>query len=162
MSTTQIPQVPVDSQILAALKALLLGADVGAEGVHIGRSEADPFEAGELPAVNLLALDEDVFSPVTIGAAVGVPVLQTHNFKLVVQVVTRGGSAAEDAARSISAQCAQAIALDPTLGGVCRQLLTPVAKQWLRDDGQEQRLARQNTLYSGAYRTLSTDPFTAV
>lgn len=162
MTSINTTATPADSQILAALKALLLAAGVQCMGVHVGRSEADPFEAAELPAVNLLTLDEDVFSPSTLGAAVGVPVLQTHSFKLVVQVVTRGGSTAEDAARSISAQCAQAIAQDPTLGGVCRQLLTPVAKQWLRDDGQEQRLARQNTLYSGAYRTYSTDPFTTV
>jgi hypothetical protein len=37
-----------------------------------------------------------------------------------------------------------------------------MAKQWVRDDDHEQRLARQNTLYSGEYRTYSHDPFTAV
>lgn len=154
---------PVDSQILAALKALL-DSQVWPTGVgvHVGRSDADPFELAELPAVNLLPIDEDVSTASMMGAAVGVPVLQLHTIKLVVQVVTRGGSAAEDAARSISAQCAQAIGQDPTLGGVCSQVLTPVAKQWLRDDGAEQRLCRQNTLYSGAYRTYSDNPYQAV
>jgi hypothetical protein len=154
---------PVDSQILAALKALLDGQVwPSAVGVHVGRSDADPFELTELPAVNLLPIDEDVSAASMMGAAVGVPVLQLHTIKLVVQVVTRGGSAAEDAARSISAQCAQAIGQDPTLGGVCRELLRPVAKQWLRDDGSEQRLCRQNTLYSGGYRTYSDNPFLSV
>lgn len=154
--------IPLDSQILAALQALLLAAPNLGAGVHVGRSDADPFEPAELPAVNLLVVDEDIAASVPMGAALGAPVLQTHRLKLVVQVVTRGGSAAEDAARLISARCAQAIAQDPTLGGRSRQLLTPQAKQWLRDDGNEQRVARQNTLYSAEYRSFAQDPFTPV
>jgi hypothetical protein len=153
---------PVDTQLLDALKALLQAAALPVVGVHVARSEADPFEPDELPAVNILPVQEDIVSPTTIGAARGAPVLQVHRFQLVVQVVTRGGSAAESVARRVSALCAQAIAQNPTLGGVCRQLLTPMAKQWVRDDDHEQRLARQNTLYSGEYRTYSHDPFTAV
>lgn len=153
---------PVDSQILAALKTLLRAALPASVGVHTGRSDADPFLPEELPAVNLLPVEEEVSSPSTMGSAAGVAVLRAHRLALVVQVVTRGGSAAEDAARQISAQCDQAIGQDPTLGGVCRQTLIPTGKQWVRDDGSEQRLSRQNTLYRGEYRTYSTDPFTAV
>ena len=64
------------------------------------------------------------------------------------------------AARRISAACEAALAADPTLGGVCTQVLRVTGRQWLRDDGAEQRLARMNTRLECAYRTRSTDPFT--
>jgi len=151
---------PVDQQVLDALKALLQPAALAVMGVHVGRSDADPFEPAELPAVNLLPIEEDISTDSRLGSAVGCRVLQMHGFSVVVQVVTRGGAAAEAQARHISAKCQAAIASDPTLGGVCNQTMYLQAKQWIRDDGAEQRLARQNNLYRGAYRTWSTDPFT--
>ena len=153
---------PVDTQILTALDALLKAAGLTGVGVHIGRSDADPFEPGELPAVNLLPVDESITTDSRVGSAVGAKVLQAHSLSLVVQVITRGGSAAENQARLISAQCEAAIGTDPTLGGICRQTMYLTAKQWIRDDGSEQRLARQNSLYQCEYRTYSGDPFTSV
>lgn len=153
---------PVNTKVLKALETLLTAATTGATGVHVARGEAEPFEVGELPAINLLMLDEDIATPSVVGAGVGVPRLQVHSIRLVVQVVARSASEAENEAREISAKCAEAIAGDPLLGGVCSQLLYPVAQQWLRDEGAEQRLARQNTLYRGEYRTYSNDPFTPV
>lgn len=153
---------PVDTQILAALDALIKAAGITGVGVHIGRSDADPFEPGELPAVNLLPIDESITTESRMGSAMGAKVLQAHSFSLVVQVITRGGSAAENQARLISAQCEAAIGANPTLGGVCSQTMYLTAKQWIRDDGSEQRLARQNSLYQCEYRTWSGDPFTSV
>lgn len=150
---------PVDTQILTALEALLKAAGLEGVGVHIGRSDADPFEPSELPAVNLLPIDESVATQSRMGSAVGQKVLQQHSLSLVVQVITRGGSAAESQARLISAQCEAAIGANPTLGGVCSQTMHLTAKQWMRDDGSEQRLARQNSLYQCEYRTWSGDPF---
>jgi hypothetical protein len=153
---------PVNTQVLNALAKLLNAASTGASGVHVSRGESDPFESDELPAINLVMLDEDIATPTVIGSGVGVQRLQVHTLRLVVQVVARSTVDAENDAREISAKCAKAIAADPLLGGVCSQLLYPVAQQWLRDEGSEQRLARQNTLYRGEYRTYSNDPFTPV
>ena len=153
---------PVDTQILTALDALIKAAGIAGVGVHIGRSDADPFEPSELPAVNLLPIDESITTETRMGSAVGAKVLQMHALSIVVQVITRGGSAAENQSRLISAQCEAAIGADPTLGGICRQTMYLTAKQWIRDDGSEQRLARQNSLYQCEYRTYSGDPFTSV
>jgi hypothetical protein len=153
---------PVDTAILQALAALLRAAATTAQGVHVSRGQADPFEPAELPAINLLTVEASISTPSRIGYGAGVPVLQVRQLDLVVQVITRGGASAEDAARLIGARCEAAIAADPLLGGVCSQAVTPQGTQWLRDDEMEQHLARQNTLYRCEYRTYSNDPFTPV
>jgi len=153
---------PVDSQVLAAIKALLLAAATGAgASVHVHRSDADPFTSTELPAINLLAVEEGVFTPTTTGMAYGGTVHQ-HRLQVVVQVVCQGGSAAADQARLISAQAAQALGLDPTLGGLCHEAALPKGKQWLHDDEADTRLVRQNNLWLCGYRTHSHNPFTVI
>jgi hypothetical protein len=154
--------VPAETQVLNALRDVLSAANLGAQGIHIMRGVDDAFEPAELPAVNLILVQEDIDTPSTIGGGLSVPLLQTHNLQLVVQVVAQSTTDALARARLISAKAQQAIGQNPTLGGVCKQLLRPEGKQWLHDDGAEQRLARQNTLYSGAYRTYSNNPFTLI
>lgn len=151
---------PVDTQIMHAVRATLQAANLGA-GIHVDRTDADPFELTELPAINLIAVEESISTPSLIGAAHD-GVLQTHSFQLVVQVVVQQGGPAADGARLISASATQALAADPTLGGLCSGALRPVGKQWLLDDGAERPLARQNTLWLCGYRTNSRDPFTPI
>jgi hypothetical protein len=154
--------LPVDSQILAALSALLLaaGTDAGTS-VHVHRTEADAFEPSELPAINLLAVEEGIQTQGPLDASAGGAV-HTHSLQVVVQVITSGGSAAAAQARLVSAQCAQAIGLDTTLGGLCRLGTRPAGKQWLHDDEGDTRLLRQNNLWVCGYRTHSTNPFVAL
>jgi hypothetical protein len=152
---------PVSTQILDALVALLQAASTGAATVDVDRdNEAEPYEPGELPAINVIPVEEDVSADRLMGAAVGVPIRQDVTLAVVLQIVTRGGTEPARQARSISAACEAALAADPTLGGVCNQVLRVTGRQWLRDDSAEQRLARMNTRLVCAYRTLSTDPNT--
>jgi hypothetical protein len=152
--------VPADTQVLHALADVIAAAPVDALlPVHIGRGDDDPFDASELPAINLLIVNTGISTRSRQGAAVGVRVLEENQVQIVVQVVTRATADAEDLARVISAQAQQAVALNPTLGGVCRDTIYPVARQWLRDDNGASPMARQNTLYQGDYRTWSDNPF---
>lgn len=152
---------PVNTQILKTFAVLITAANVDAVmPVHIGRSEAEPFEPGELPAVNLLIIDESVSARSRQGAAQGVKVLEHNTIQIVAQVITQGTAAAENDAREISAQIEAMVGLNPTLGGICTETLFVVGRQWLRDDGAAQHLARQNTLFQGGYRTWSGDPYT--
>jgi hypothetical protein len=154
---------PVSTRILDALAALLQAANTGAFTVDVDRdNEAEPYGVEELPALNILAVEEDVDIESLVGAAVGVPMLQDVTLSVVLQVVSRGGVAPSRQARSISAACEAAIALNPTLSGVCPQVIRVTGRQWLRDDAAEQRLARMNTRLVCGYRTQSTDPFTAL
>jgi hypothetical protein len=154
---------PVSTQILAAYQALLLAAATGAgASVHVDRTAETPFEPAELPAVNLLLVDEDIDQPAPFGAARGQPVLQVHALRIVREVYTRGGPAAAAQARLIDAQCDAATAADPTLDGKCSQLLLPKKRQHERDDASEQKLFSTKTLLVGEYRTYSNAPFTAV
>lgn len=154
---------PVPDQILDALKALLIaaGTDAGAS-VHIDRTEETPFEAVELPAINLELLEEERSHPSLRGAAVGDPVLTVHTVRLVQKVYTRGGPGAAAAARLIAAQCEAALAADPTLGGKCSQVLLPKRTNWLRDDAGEAKTFQANVLLQGEYRTYSNNIFTPV
>lgn len=151
------------TQILAAYQALLLaaGTDAG-DSVHVDRTTETPFEAAELPAINLLLVDEDIDQPAPFGAARGQPVLQTHGLRLVCEVYARGGPAAAAQTRLIAAQCDAALAADPTLGGKCSQILFPRKRQYERDDATEQKTFSTKTLLVGEYRTYSNDPFNAV
>jgi hypothetical protein len=151
---------PVDTQVLAAVKALLVG-QTDALSIDTHRTEADPYTTAQLPAINLLAVEESIATPTTIGMAQGGAAHQ-HRLQLVVQVITQGGSAAADQARLVSAQAAQAIGLQPTLSGLCATALLPMGKQWLHDDDADTRLVRQNNLWVCGYRTHSHDPFTAI
>ena len=152
---------PVSTLILDALAARLRAISSGARSVDVDRdNEAEPYQPDELPAINIIPVDEDVSSPAMVGAAVGVPLRQDVSLAVVLQIVTRGGTQPAREARRISAACEQALATDPTLGGVCTQVLRVTGRQWLRDDGAEQRLARMNTRLECAYRTRSTDPYT--
>jgi hypothetical protein len=154
---------PVSTKILDALAALLVAAGTGAVTVDVDRdNEAEPYGVDELPALNILAVDEDVSVETVAGAAVGVPMLQDVTLSVVLQVVSRGGSAPAKQARSISAACEAAVALNPTLSGACPQVMRVTGRQWLRDDGAEQRLARMNTRLECGYRTQSTDPYNAI
>lgn len=152
---------PVSTQILEALAALLRSSLTGAVSVDVDRdNEAEPYEATELPAVNIIPVDESVSAESSIGAAMGTPMLQNVSLAVVLQIVSRGGTAPAREARRINAACEAALAADPTLGGTCPQVLRVTGRQWLRDDGAEQRLARMNTRLECAYRTRSTDPYT--
>lgn len=154
---------PASTQILAAYRALLLAAATDAgTSVHVDRTTETPFEASELPAINLLLVDEDIDQPAPFGAARGQAVLQTHALRLICEVFARGGPAAAAQARLIAAQCDAALAADPTLGGKCSQILFPRKRQHERDDGSEQKLFSTKTLLVGEYRTYSNDPFNAV
>lgn len=154
---------PVSTQILDALSARLAGAATGAATVDVDRdNQAEPYEAAELPALNIIPVDEEIDAAFMAGAAVGVPVRQDVTLAVVLQIVTCGGSFPARQARRISAACEAALAADPTLGGVCTQVLRVTGRQWLRDDGAEQRLARMNTRLVCAYRTRSTDPYKAL
>jgi hypothetical protein len=155
--------VSAASQILDAYQALLLAAATDAgDSVHQDRTAETPFEPIELPAINLLLVDEDIDQPAPFGAARGQPVLQTHAMRILCEVYARGGPAAAAQARRIAAQCDAALASDPTLGGKCSQVLFPRKRQHERDDGSEQKLFSTKTLLVGEYRTYSNDPFTAV
>lgn len=152
---------PVSTQILDALATVLRSASSGAVTIDVDRdNEAEPYEPSELPAVNLIPVDEDIGIESMAGAAIGVPLLQDVTLAVVLQVVTRGGTQPARQARRISAVCEAALAANPTLGGVCPQVLRTTGRQWLRDDGAEQRLARMNTRLVCGYRTQSTDPYT--
>jgi hypothetical protein len=154
---------PIEDQILAAAKALLLAANTGAgTSVHLSRGDADPFDTAELPAINLLLLNDEIETPQTIGAAMGVPVLQLHSLDLVVQVVSASASGAEQAARAIAAQCQVALLQDASLGGICAEAITLRGRQWLRDENTDYPLARNNSLYRCAYRAYAADPFTPI
>lgn len=154
---------PVDTQVLQAIAALLLaaGTDAGTS-VHMHRTEADAFEPSELPAINLLAVEEGIQTtgPLDVASASGA--VHTHSLQVVVQVIASGNSAAAHVARMVSAQCAQAIAADATLGGLCRLGVRPAGKQWLHDDEADARLIRQNNLWLCGYRTHSANPFIAL
>lgn len=153
---------PVDSQILAALRALVLAANTDAgQKVDIERTEDDPYEAdGDLPAINLLLVEESIRTPSTMGmVASGAD--HDHRLNVVVQVVATGGTAGSQA-RAISAQVAQALGTSPTLGGLLSGAILPIGKQWLRDDAGESRLMRQNNLWACSYRTHSHNPFDAI
>lgn len=154
---------PVSTQILAAYQALLIAAATGAgTSVHVDRTDQTPFEPAELPAVNLLLVDEDIDQPAPFGAARGAAVLQVHALRIVREVYTRGGPAAAAQARLIDAQCDAATAADPTLGGKCSQVMFPKKRQHERDDSSEQKLFSTKTLLEGQYRTYSNAPHTAV
>lgn len=154
---------PVPDQILAALSALLTAAntDAGAS-VHIDRTEDTPFEAEELPAINLYLIDEERAHPSVRGAAVGEPVLGVHTLRIVQEVYTRGGPGGAAAGRVIAAQAEAALAADPTLGGKCSQVLLPKRTQWERDDRSEQKNFKTNVLLVGEYRTYSNAIYTPV
>lgn len=148
----------VDQQILDALAALLTPAATGAATVDVERDDnAEPYEPAELPAINLLAVEDQISSSARVGMGVGVPVLQVHRLALVVQIVYRGTDGAR-IARQIGDTVEQLVAGNPTLGGVCSQGLLPDGRQWLRDDAAEQPLTRQNTRLVGEYRTYSNAP----
>lgn len=152
---------PVSTQILDALAARLRAISSGARSIDVDRdNEAEPYQPDELPAINIIPVDEDVSTAAMVGAGVGVPLRQDVSLAVVLQIVTRGGVQPARDARRISATCEQALATDPTLGGVCTQVLRVTGRQWLRDDSAEQRLARMNTRLECAYRARSTDPFT--
>lgn len=152
---------PVSTQILDALALRLRATQTGAASIDVDRdNEAEPYQPDELPAINIIPVDEDVSNPTTLGAGAGVALRQDVSLAVVLQIVTRGGVEPARAARRISAVCEQALATEPTLGGVCSQVLRVTGRQWLRDDSAEQRLARMNTRLECAYRALSTDPFT--
>lgn len=152
---------PVNTQILDAMVQRLRAVTTGARSIDVDRdNEAEPYQSDELPALNIIPVDEDVSTGVMVGAAVGVPLRQDVTLAVVLQIVTRGGTQPAREARRISAACEQALAADPTLGGVCTQVLRVTGRQWLRDDSAEQRLARMNTRLECAYRARSTDPFT--
>jgi hypothetical protein len=78
--------VPAETQVLNALRDVLSAASLGAQGIHIMRGVDDAFEPTELPAVNLILVQEDIDTPSTFGGGLGVPLLQTHSLQLVVQV----------------------------------------------------------------------------
>lgn len=153
---------PVESQVLAALQALLVAAATSAgPRVFVDRTAADPFTAAELPAINLVSVEEGVSAQTTMGAAYqGMP--QNHVFQVVVQVLVSNTTDAGAIARVLSAQAAQAIGTNPTLNGLCSNALQLTGKQWVFDDESETRFARQNNLWLCRYRTHSHDPFTAI
>lgn len=154
---------PVSTQILDALAALVRAAvrELRVATVDVDRdNDAEPYQPDELPAVNIIPVDEDVAVDSMAGAAVGVPMLQDVTLAVVLQIVTRGGVDPARVARRISAASEAAVAADPTLAGACPQVLRITGRQWVRDDGSEQRLARMNTRFVCGYRTQSTDPYT--
>lgn len=152
---------PVSTQILDALAALLASAATGAATVDIDRdNDAEPYQPDELPALNIIPVDEDIGTDSLVGAALGRPLQQDVSFVVVLQIVARGGSYPARQARRISAACEAALAANPTLGGACPQVLRVTGRQWVRDDAAEQRLARMNTRLVCGYRTRSTDPYT--
>lgn len=154
---------PVVDQLLDALQALLVAAatDAGAS-VHVDRTEDAPFEVAELPAVNLFALTEKRNTPAMMGAALGRPYLIEHMLEMVLEVYTRGGPDAARAGRLIAAQCEAALAANPTLDGVCSQILRPTETRWSRDDASEHKLFKTQVLLSGQYRTNSNAVFTPI
>ena len=155
-------QTPVDTQLLAALQTLLVAANTNAGArVFVDRTAADPFQPNELPAINLVSVEEGVTAPSTMGAAFQ-GMHQNHVFQLVVQVLVSSATDAGTAARLISAQAAQAMGTDPTLGGLCSNAMELSGKQWVFDDEAECRFVRQNNLWLCRYRTHSHDPFTAI
>jgi len=154
---------PVSTHILDALAVEVRAAvrALGVSTVDVDRdNDAEPYQADELPAVNIIPVDEDVSNPAMFGSGVGVPLRQDVTLAVVLQIVTRGGTQPAREARRISAACEAALALNPTLGGVCSQVLRVTGRQWLRDDSAEQRLARMNTRLECAYRALSNNPYT--
>lgn len=151
---------PVDTQVLVAVKALIDAAGTSAAVVDIDRTEADPYTPADLPAINLLAVEENTQHLTPLNLATGA--VCVNRLQLVVQVVASGGSAAGAQARLISAQVAAALGADPTLAGLCLVGLLPAGKQWLRDDDGDSRLIRQNNLYVCSYRTTSANPFTTL
>ena len=151
---------PVDTQVLVAVKALIDAAATAAASVDIDRTEADPYTPADLPAINLLAVEESTQHLTPLNLATGA--VCVNRLQLVVQVVASGGSAAGAQARLISAQVAAALGVDPTLAGLCLAGLLPAGKQWLRDDDGDSRLIRQNNLYVCSYRTTSANPFTTL
>lgn len=151
---------PVSTLILDAMAQRLRAVSTGARSIDVDRdNDAEPYQPEELPALNIIPVDEDVAAAVMVGAAVGIPIRQDVTLAVVLQIVTRGGTQPAREARRISAACEAALATEPTLGGVCTQVLRVTGRQWLRDDGAEQRLARMNTRLECAYRTRSTDPY---
>jgi hypothetical protein len=151
---------PVSTLILDAMAQRLRATSTVARSLDVDRAnEAEPYQPDELPAINIIPVDEEVSAGVLVGAAVGIPIRQDVTLAVVLQIVTRGGTQPAREARRISAICEAALATEPTLGGVCTQVLRVTGRQWLRDDGAEQRLARMNTRLVCAYRTRSTDPF---
>ena len=151
---------PVDTQVLNAVKALIDAAATAASSVDIDRTEADPYTPADLPAINLLAVEESTQHLTPLNLAAGA--VCVNRLQLVVQVVASGGGAAGAQARLISAQVAAALGADPTLAGLCPAGLLPAGKQWLRDDDGDSRLIRQNNLYVCSYRTTSANPFTTL
>lgn len=151
---------PVDTQVLVAVKALIDAAATAAASVDIDRTEADPYTPADLPAINLLAVEESTQHLTPLNLAAGA--VCVNRLQLVVQVVASGGSAAGAQARLISAQVAAALGANPTLAGLCLAGLLPAGKQWLRDDDGDSRFIRQNNLYVCSYRTTSANPFTTL
>lgn len=151
---------PVDTQVLVAVKALIDAAGTSAAVVDIDRTEADPYTPADLPAINLLAVEENTQHLTPLNLATGA--VCANRLQLVVQVVASGGSAAGAQARLISAQVAAALGADPTLAGLCPAGVLPAGKQWLRDDDGDSRLIRQNNLYVCSYRTTSANPFITI
>lgn len=153
--------VTVDQQILDALAVLLSPAATGATSVHVERDDsAEPYEPAELPAINLLAVEEAVSTPSSFGMAYQ-PVLQVRTLALVVQILYRGTDSARKA-REIGATVEQLIGADPLLGGKCTQGMKPDGRQWVRDDAAERPLTRQNTRFVCAYSVMSNDPTTPI
>lgn len=148
----------VDQQILDALALLLTPSATGAARVDVERDDTEtPYEVPELPAINLLAVEDVIYSPTKIGLAVGHPVLQVHRLAIVVQILYRGANSARNA-RQIGVAVERLVAGNPTLGGLCSQGLLPDGRQWLRDDAAESPLTRQNTRFVGEFCTYSNDP----
>lgn len=148
-------------QVLDALAARLTPAATGATSVDVERDDsAEPYSPEELPALNILAVDEAIDSIVPLGGA-GAGVPQIRRLELVVQIVYRGAGSARRA-RVVGDAVESVIAADATLGGLCITGLLPDGRQWVRDDGAEQPLTRQNIRFTAQYRTLSTAPASVI
>lgn len=149
-----------DMQVLDALAALLTPAATGATTVDVERDDAaEPYPAAELPAINILAVDESIDTQqMLLGHA---PMFQVRRLSLVVQIVYRGANSARSA-RDIGDAVETLVAANATLGGLCIEGMVPDGRQWVRDDTAEAPLTRQNTRFSAAYRTLNTAPATVI
>lgn len=152
----------VDQKILDALQSVLSVLPAGTAKVDVDRDDvAEPYEASELPAINLIPVEVGITPSARMGFGQGVPIMQDRSITLVVQVVYRGEDSGRKA-RAIGAEVERLIGQDPTLGGLCSEGLLPNGYQWLRDDEGERPLTRQNIRFVGAYRTYSNDPNTSI
>jgi hypothetical protein len=149
--------------VLLAVRDRIVAAGTAATTVDIDRTESDPYTEADLPAINLLAVEEAIQPLTPVNLASGGAVLQ-NRLQLVVQVVAGGGAAGVVGAqaRLLSAQVAAALGADPTLAGLCVQGLLPAGKQWLHDEDGSSRLIRQNNLWVCTYRTTSVNPFSTI